>query len=95
MGYNIINVENISNHSNLVITNPCRYKDTYPPVSISPEVRKYLQATKKGSQFQRLRTIWQEIRDSKRKAYILLNHNKPWQVQVYAIYKQGIRIFHE
>ena len=70
--------------------NPNRTDSVYPK---PPELLQYLQICKKKATFQRLQTIWKEIRNNKRKIYCTLQ-DKEWKVQVRAIYKNGIRIYY-
>ena len=95
MEYNIINVEN--NHTNLVLDSPsprlCNNPPILPTFHPTPEVLRFLQATKNKTKFQRLRAIWTEIRDDQRKMYCKIDSGTPWKIQVNAVFREGIRIY--
>jgi hypothetical protein len=58
------------------------------------KLQKYLAAHRKKKLYQVLKQAWTEIQKPSKK-YLVLNKNATWGIQIYAIYEQGIAIYHE
>ena len=58
------------------------------------ELSQYLKTHRKIQTFNILQQVWTQIQTPS-ELYVVLNPNAPWSIQINAIYKHGIAIYHK